>query len=82
MRIRIKARPHESEIDGVALSTLVPGCVLDMSSSLGLWLIAQGYAQPEMREEARGTSSTGDPIDWANDSGPRRRYSDRPKSRS
>jgi hypothetical protein len=81
VKIRIKARPREHEIDGVALGTLVPGSVLDVSSSLGLWLVARGYAQPEMRRDAR-EATTADGLESANDGGRRRRYSDRPKIRS
>lgn len=83
MRIRIKATPYEREIDGVKLSTLTPGSVRDVSSTLGLWLIAQGYAQPEMREESSRENSAPDShTHSANDQGLRRRYTDRPKTRS
>jgi hypothetical protein len=49
LRIRIIATPKESELDGVALDVFRPGKVCDVSSSIGMWLIANGYAIPEMR---------------------------------
>lgn len=49
MKVRIKATPHESEIDGVRLDTLHPGTVRDMYPAVAAWLIAEGYAEPEMR---------------------------------
>lgn len=53
MRVRIKTTPDEREIDGVQLKNLAPGSVHDVSSSIGSWLIAQGYAAPEMRRNSR-----------------------------
>jgi hypothetical protein len=52
VKIRITRTPVEYEIDGVKLSTLTPGSVKDVSSTLGFWLIAQGYAWAEMRTGA------------------------------
>ena len=49
VRVRITARPKEREIDGVSLQSLYPGAVRDVSSLLGSWLIAEEYAEPEMR---------------------------------
>jgi hypothetical protein len=49
VRVRIKTTPEEREIDGVGLKGFQPGMVRDVSSSLGSWLIAEGYAEPEMR---------------------------------
>jgi hypothetical protein len=88
LRVRIKATPREREIDGVSLSTLVPGVVRDVSATLGLWLIAQGYAVAEMRASTRdemsnsaGTArSSANAPSTSNDY--RRRASDRPRSRS
>lgn len=57
MRIRIKATPLEREVDGVKLGVLTPGSVRDVSSILGFWLIAQGYAQSEMRVTTRRQSN-------------------------
>lgn len=49
VRVRIKVPPREKEIDGVPLGNYRPGNVRDVSASLGAWLVAQGYAEPEMR---------------------------------
>lgn len=82
VKIRIKSTPVEEEIDGVKLGVLVPGTVRNVSSVLGLWLIAQGYAQPEMRADAGepGSSPLRPPRSSCNDQ--QRRYTDRPKKRS
>ena len=55
MKVKIKKTPVETEIDGVRLSTLIPGLTRDVPSTLALWLIAKGYAQHEMRAEIRRT---------------------------
>ena len=57
MRLRIIATPKETELDGVALDVFRPGKVCDVSSSIGTWLIASGYAIAEMRAPAP-TNST------------------------
>ena len=49
MKVRIKETPREQEIDGVRLDRLSKGMVKDVASSLGVWLIAEGYADGEMR---------------------------------
>jgi hypothetical protein len=36
-------------MDGVKLDRLAPGSVRDVSPSIAAWLIAEGYAAPEMR---------------------------------
>ena len=41
--------PIEHEMDGVQLDRLTPGRVCDVSSSLGSWLLAERYAELEMR---------------------------------
>lgn len=46
------ATPRERELDGVVLDTFKPGSVRDVSPSLAAWLIAQGYAQSEMRSQS------------------------------
>lgn len=53
MKVRIKEAPHVHEVDGVPLTGLVPGAVRDLSSSLATWLIAEQYAEPEMRHDVR-----------------------------
>ena len=49
VKVRIKETPREQEIDGVRLDRLSRGMVKDVASSLGAWLIAEGYADAEMR---------------------------------
>jgi hypothetical protein len=49
VRVRIKVTPHEHEIDGVRLESLAPGSVCDVSPIVGSWLMAEGYAELEMR---------------------------------
>ena len=49
MRVRIKTEPRERQIDGIQLDNLIPGTVKEVSASLGTWLVAQGYAELEMR---------------------------------
>jgi hypothetical protein len=39
------------EMDGVRLDNLRPGTVHHVSPSIGAWLIAEGYAEPEMRSD-------------------------------
>ena len=49
VRVRIKKRPTEREIDGVSLKDMLPGAVRDVSPELGTWLIVEEYADSEMR---------------------------------
>jgi hypothetical protein len=51
VKVRIVASPQESEVDGVSLDSFTVGTVRDVSTSLGSWLVAQGYAQLEMRSD-------------------------------
>jgi hypothetical protein len=76
----MKKQPTEKELDGLSLDRFLPGCVVDVSASVGAWLIAQGYADPEMRggdaeldfgESVRPDRAT------ANHRLPRRRSTDR-----
>ena len=53
MKVRIKKKPDEREMDGVNLDCLAPGIVRDVSPSIGSWLVAEGYAEPEMRRTER-----------------------------
>lgn len=53
MRVRIRKKPTEQEMDGVNLDGFAPGTVRDVSASIGLWLVAEGYAEPEMRTAER-----------------------------
>jgi 5,10-methenyltetrahydromethanopterin hydrogenase len=49
VKVRIRETPSEAEVDGVNLTKYTPGTVREVSSSIGSWLIAEGYAEPEMR---------------------------------
>jgi hypothetical protein len=51
VKVRIKNTPHQREIDGIKLDRFVPGDAYEVSASVGSWLIAEGYAWPEMRNE-------------------------------
>ena len=53
VRVRISKTPAEGELDGVRLDDMLPGSVREVSSSIGAWLIAQRYADPEMRADIR-----------------------------
>jgi hypothetical protein len=50
VRVRIKRTPKEREIDGVSLEGLYAGAVREVSPLVASWLIAEEYAEPEMRE--------------------------------
>ena len=50
VKVRIKETPHEHELDGVRVDRFERGTVCDVSPSIGSWLIAEGYADPEMRQ--------------------------------
>ena len=52
VRLRIVATPHEREIDGVSLESFMPGQLREVSATVGSWLIAEGYAELEMRSTA------------------------------
>ena len=52
MKVRIKKTPREDEVDGVRLDRLEPGTVREVSASVGSWLIAERYAEPEMRRNS------------------------------
>jgi hypothetical protein len=40
-------------MDGVRVDDMMPGSVREVSSSIGSWLIAERYAEPEMRADLR-----------------------------
>jgi hypothetical protein len=56
VKVRITQTPREHELDGIRLDRFVAGEVRDVSPSIGSWLIAQGYAEPEMRQDARNVN--------------------------
>jgi hypothetical protein len=50
-------------IEGVDLNRMSPGSVVDVSATVGMWLVVQGYAYPEMRRTSEdGNDSGGDPL--------------------
>ena len=53
VKVRITEKPREQELDGVRLDRMERGSVREVSPSIGSWLITQGYADPEMRQESR-----------------------------
>lgn len=55
VKVRIIETPHELEMEGVKLSNMAPGSVLEVSPSIGSWLIVQGYAALEMRSSSRAS---------------------------
>jgi hypothetical protein len=46
----------EREVDGISLNRMTPGSIREVSATMGAWLIAEGYAEPEMRHDARDES--------------------------
>lgn len=68
MKVRIKTRPRESELDGLNLQAFTPGAVCEVSASVASWLIAQGYAEPELRSAAHDDDGTpGHDAAWRRD---------------
>jgi hypothetical protein len=68
VKVRIKATPREAEVDGIRLDTFAKGDVREVSAIIGAWLIAEGYAEPEMRlgtSEQHGLTSVTDRRDPA-----------------
>jgi hypothetical protein len=53
VKVRIRCTPREHELDGVRLDTLLPGAVREISPGLASWLVTEGYADVEMRHDAR-----------------------------
>ena len=51
VRIRITKKPLEREVDGISLDRMLPGIAREVSPNMAAWLIAEGYAQPEMRRD-------------------------------
>ena len=82
MKVRISNTPRESEVDGIRLDRFKAGDVREVSPILGAWLVAEGYAQPEMRKTVKeyeeDSSNVEDPATQATaDDRPRRRRTDR-----
>ena len=53
MKVRITNTPREHELDGVEVDKYERGSVREVSPSIGSWLIAERYAEPEMRRAPR-----------------------------
>jgi len=53
VKVRIRRTPRELELDGVRLDRLQPGAVRDVAAGLATWLVAERYADVEMRQDAR-----------------------------
>ena len=53
MKVRIVQTPREHELDGIRLDNFSRGEVREVSSIIGSWLIAQQYAEFEMRQTSR-----------------------------
>jgi hypothetical protein len=51
VKVRIKNTPDQREVDGIKLDRFEPGGAYEVSSSIGSWLVAEGYALPEMRRD-------------------------------
>jgi len=62
VKVRIIETPREKEVDGVRLDWFQRGEVRDVSPSIGSWLIAEGYAEPEMRQTSRTEHDSSDAI--------------------
>jgi hypothetical protein len=52
VKVRISHQPRGS-VDGISLRHYQPGRCYDLPSSLGQYLVAEGYGIFEMREHAR-----------------------------
>jgi len=80
VKVRITEKPREEELDGVRLDRLERGAIKEVSPSIGSWLIAEGYAAPEMRqgsnEENQDLGRYGSQIRATADDRPRRRSTD------
>ena len=82
MKVRISNTPRESEVDGVRLDRFRAGDVREVSPIIGAWLVAEGYALPEMRKTVKeyeeDFSSVKEAATQATaDDRPRRRRTDR-----
>jgi hypothetical protein len=53
VKVRIRKTPDVVEVDGVRVDDMTPGSVREVSSSIGSWLIAERFAEPEMRRDLR-----------------------------
>ena len=70
MRVRVKATPKEPEIDGLSLKGLHPGEVRDVSPLVASWLIAEEYAEPEMRRPSPSDDELNGRLRWSGEGRP------------
>jgi hypothetical protein len=81
VKVRIRKTPDVEELDGVRLDNMKAGTVREVSPSIGSWLIAERFAETEMRHDIRahqddflvGPDTADDRVSRA----PRRRRQDR-----
>jgi len=78
VKVRISKTPEEQELDGVRLDSMRPGVVREVSPSIGAWLVAERYAVPEMRRDAKAHEEDflREPESTSVNDRPRRRRSD------
>jgi hypothetical protein len=72
VKVRIKRTPRERELDGVRLDRFTPGTVRDVPAALAAWLVAECYAEPEMRQVPRSDDEDFGQIKDARDPAPTR----------
>ena len=82
VKVRVRKTPRESQVDGVGLDRFKVGDVREVTPILAAWLVAQGYAVPEMRktvnEYEHDFSTVTDVVtESTTDDRPRRRRNDR-----
>ena len=51
MRIRVLQRPTATSVDGLRLDRFEPGFLYDVGTSLGCFLLAEGWAEPVAIEQ-------------------------------
>ena len=62
MRIQIIQRPTIASIDGLQLDRFEPGCLYEVGTTLGMLLLAEGWARPLSNEtNPAGSLSDVDP---------------------
>jgi len=52
MRIRIKQRPTVTSVDGLELDRFEPGQLYEVGTTLGILMLAEGWAEPAIAELA------------------------------
>jgi hypothetical protein len=62
MRIRVLHRPALAAVDGIDLKHFVPGQAYDVGTSLGMLMLAEGWAAPIEHDAPAATPVSGDPF--------------------